>query len=73
MTDPAADATGGITTGIGVIVGGIEVITGRIEGIGDSTIVPETAATGEMLDINGATVGMTTFATVQTDGSMVVR
>lgn len=73
MTEPAADATGVIAAGIGVTIARIEVIAAGIEGIGASMIVSETAATGEMLDFNGATVGMTTFATVQTEGSMVVR
>ena len=70
MTDPAAGAIGVITAGIGVTIDGIEVIIAGIEGIDASMIVPATAATGEML---GATEGMTTFATVQTEGSMVVR
>ena len=73
MTDPAAGATGEITAGIGVTIDGIEVIIAGIEGIDASMIVTETAATGEMLDFNGATVGITTFATVQTEGSMVVK
>jgi hypothetical protein len=73
MTDPAAGATAVITAGIGVTIDGIEVIIAGIEGIDASMIVSETAATGEMLDFSGATEGMTTFATVQTEGSMVVR
>jgi hypothetical protein len=73
MTDPAAGATGVIIAGIGVTIDGIEVIIAGIEGIGASMIVSETAATGEMLGFSGATEGMTTFATVQTEGSMVVR
>jgi hypothetical protein len=74
MTDPPAGATEVITAGIGVIIDGIELMTAGIEGIGASTtIVSETAATGEMLDFNGATVGTTMFATGQTEGSMVVR
>jgi hypothetical protein len=73
MTDLAAGATGVITAGIGVTIDGIEVIIAGIEGIDASMIVTETAATGEMLDFSGATEDMTTFATVQTEGSMVVR
>jgi hypothetical protein len=73
MTDLAADATGVITAGIGVIIAGIEVIIAGIEGIDAPTIVSETGATGEMLGFNGATEGMMTFATVQTEGLMPVR